>query len=50
MITYLRGIISESPPVKSANPSRTDPYFRLSYDPCNLELLKWKPQCNETAT
>ena len=30
------GIDSDTPPVKSANPSRNVPYFNASYDPCNL--------------
>lgn len=31
------GIFSVIPPVRSASPSRSDPYLRASYDPCNLQ-------------
>merc|ERR1719483_838443 len=34
--SFLSGIDSATPPVKSARPSRTVPYLRASYDPCNF--------------
>lgn len=32
-----RGIDSVMPPVRSENPSNEVPYFKASYDPCNLD-------------
>jgi hypothetical protein len=35
-VTSARGRDSVMPPVRSASPSRRLPYFKASYEPCNL--------------